>query len=474
MKANCKAVVPLTHGGRSAFAAAVLLLAAMLLPAQSHAVPAFNRQTGQNCVACHAGGQFPELTPYGRLFKLTGYTIGERTLPFAVMAVVSDSRVANTSKSDDPAADFQKNNSLIFATASVFAAGKITDNIGAFVQVTYDNYAARSDDGKWHGHTSADNMDFRYADRSIDAEHDVIWGVSANNNPSVSDPWNTAAAWMQYVPVPSPTSSSFVDGNAPYPGFASDGNIAGLSAYLFWNQLIYLEVGGYRSATGLASFMSAGVAKDEKTKLQGTNPYWRLALSKDWGPHSIMVGTSGMRARIYDDPLDTSDPATVHRFRDIGVDSQYQYLLDPHSVTVQATYTRDRHRYPGFLAGQPVVDVNGDPLPDTNSRDKTNVFRAKGSYIYGAKYGASLAYFNLSGTTNSALYDPTRVYGNLSGNPAIRGFTSEIFWTPVQYLRVGLQYTVYDKFNGASHNYDGAGRNASDNNTLFLYLWGAY
>jgi hypothetical protein len=74
--------------------------------------------------------------------SLTGYTIGERqALPIAAMAVASDSHVSNTSRSDDPGADFQKNNSLIFATASMFAAGKITDNLGAFVQVTYDNYA---------------------------------------------------------------------------------------------------------------------------------------------------------------------------------------------------------------------------------------------------------------------------------------------------------------------------------------------
>ena len=465
---------PLSRWTVPAFAAIAMLLVVALMPTPASALPAFNRQTGQNCVACHAGGQFPELTPYGRLFKLTGYTIGERTLPFAAMAVASDSRVANTSKSDDPGADFQKNNSLIFATASVFAAGKITDNLGAFLQVTYDNYASQSDDGHWHGHTSADNMDIRYADRSIDAGHDVIWGVTANNNPSVSDPWNTAAAWMQYVPVPSPTSSSFVDGNAPYPGLAAGGNIAGLAAYLYWNQLIYAEFGGYRTANGIAAFMSAGVPRDEKTKLQGTNPYWRVALNKEWGAHSIMIGTSGMIADVYDDPLDTSDPGSVHHFRDIGVDSQYQYLLDPHAVTVQVAYTRETHRYPYFLADQPVSDVNGEPLPNTNTRDKTNVFRAKGSYIYDAKYGGSLAYFNLSGTTNSALYDPTRVYGNVSGNPAIRGFTSEVFWTPVQYLRIGLQYTAYGKFNGATHNYDGAGRNASDNNTLFLYLWGAY
>ena len=189
-----------------------------IAPSLCRALPAFNRQTGQNCVACHAGGQFPELTPYGRLFKLTGYTIGQRnTIPLAVMALVSDSKVSNTSKSDDPGADFQKNGSLIFATASAFAAGKITDNIGAFLQVTYDNYASQSANGDFHGHTSADNMDIRYADRFVDETHDWIFGVSANNNPSVSDPWNSAAAWMQYVPVPSPTSSAFIDGSAPYP-----------------------------------------------------------------------------------------------------------------------------------------------------------------------------------------------------------------------------------------------------------------
>ena len=60
-----------------------------LLPGPARAIPAVNRQTGQNCVACHAGGQFPELTPYGRLFKLTGYTIGQRAVPISAMAVLS-------------------------------------------------------------------------------------------------------------------------------------------------------------------------------------------------------------------------------------------------------------------------------------------------------------------------------------------------------------------------------------------------
>ena len=36
-------------------------------------IPAFSRQTGLACSSCHY--QFPQLTPFGRLFKLNGYTL---------------------------------------------------------------------------------------------------------------------------------------------------------------------------------------------------------------------------------------------------------------------------------------------------------------------------------------------------------------------------------------------------------------
>ena len=488
------ALQALRHRLRAALAAALLIVAA--LPNAALAIPAFNRQTGQNCVACHAGGQFPELTPYGRLFKLTGYTLGERAIPISAMAVASVSKVANTSKSADPGADFQKDGSLIFATASLLLGGKATDNIGAFAQVTYDPYATQSADGTFHGHSNADNIDIRFADRFIGPKHDLIIGVSANNNPSVSDPWNTAAAWIQYVPVPSPTSSRFIDGNTPYPGYGAGGNIAGLSAYGFWNQTIYVEVGGYRTAKGLFSFMSAGLADADTTKLRGINPYWRLAYNHEWGAHNLMVGTSGMLARVYDDPLDTSDPANTHRFKDFSIDAQYQYLLDPHAVTAQFVYTSNKHRYPASLANLPVayVDAAGNALPNTNASDTNHLMRARLSYVYQAKYGGSVGVFNLTGSTNTANLtaglDPatltintdaeaaapsTRaVDGNRTGSPATRGITLEAFWTPIQYVRFGAQYTAYSRFNGASKNYDGFGRNASDNNSLFLYTWLAY
>ena len=134
------------------------------------------------------------------------------------------------------------------------------------------------------------------------------------------------------------------------------------------------------------------------------------------------------------------------------------------------------------------------PVAAPNPSDTTNIFRAKLSYIYQARYGGSVAFFNKTGTTNSlnqtAGYDSfqqitsddpngtgitsTRVNGNLSGNPGTRGLTYELFWMPLQNVRIGAQYTAYSRFNGASINYDGFGRDAKDNNTLFAYIWFAY
>ena len=498
------------------FASGLMTVFIILMPQNAQALPAFARQTGQNCVSCHAGGQFPELTPYGRMFKLTGYTIGTRGIPLSVMGVVNSAKVSDTSKSDNPTGpggDFQKNSRILPSGASLFIAGKVTDNIGLFSQITYDNYAVEGTDsdgnlnGKFKGHSGADNIDLRYADHFVDANRDLIVGLSLNNNPSVTDPWNTAAAWMQYVPAASVSSHQFSDANTPFPSNTTGGNVAGLNAYAYWNRLLYGELGFYRTANQMFSIMSAGTAKAETTKLKGlNNPYWRLALTHEWGPHNIMVGATGGMAHIYDDPADTSDPNSVHRVTNLGVDAQYQYLLDPHTITAQVAFMRQKTNLSATAiaairdgsSASPFVAADGTtPLAPFNESNTTNVFRTKLTYVYQAKYGGSLAFFNQTGTTDTAnqssgfesgvgcVTDPgicsgvsggqsTRVTGNLSGNPGTRGFTYEVFWTPIQYARVGLQYTAYSRFNGASNNYDGFGRNAKDNNTLFGYVWFAF
>src|ERR1700684_3491063 len=75
---NCRL---LAAGALFAFAIGFLTIG-FALPAQ--ALPSFARQTGQPCGTCHT--DFPALTPYGRRFKLLGYTAGGgefRTTPFS-------------------------------------------------------------------------------------------------------------------------------------------------------------------------------------------------------------------------------------------------------------------------------------------------------------------------------------------------------------------------------------------------------
>ncbi len=427
---------------------ALALLARCLFAAPSaQALPAFARQTGLDCVACHAGGQFPELNSFGRMFKLTGYTLGTRGIPLAAMGV------ASFSKSSRPDGDdaFAKDAAALFQTGSIFLAGKVRDKVGLFAQATYDNYAERdAASGRWRGKWATDNVDLRYADRVVDAGRELVFGLSLNNNPSLADPWNTAPAWMQYVPT-----RFGVTGPDAAPLVADlGGQTAGLGAYAWWNQTVYAELAAYRSANGVWSLLSQGPDNADQVKLKGANPYARLALSHDWGPHSAMLGLLAMNAATYPDNLAPSGPTV--RYRDRGVDAQYQYLLAPHTATVQLSYIReaiDSGEVAGFAA---------------NARNRLRQLRLKGSYIYKASYGASLGYFSTTGSADATLYP------DAAGSPNTRGWVPELFWRPVRYLRLGAQYYRFKRFHGAAGNYDGAGRNAADNNTLFIYLWGAY
>jgi hypothetical protein len=71
--------------------------------------------------------------------------------------------------------------------------------------------------------------------------------------------------------------------------------------------------------------------------------------------------------------------------------------------------------------------------------------------------------------------------GTANGSPDTSGWRAELAYLPFMHggpdfwawlnARIGLQYTFYDKFNGAAANFDGMGRNARDNNTVFAYAW---
>lgn len=433
----------------------------LVWPIEAKAVPSFARQTGQSCVACHAGGQFPELTPYGRLFKLTGYTMGERADPLAVMAVASLTKT-RTNTDASGATITPKDGKAIFEFASVFLAGKLTDNIGAFAQYTFVLHDHQNDQGQFVGHSGSDNTDVRLADHWVGIDRDWIYGLSLNNNPAVQDPWNSSPAWS----YPYVASSISPVAHLPYQTLLEGGlaqQVAGLGAYAYWNRMLYAELTEYRSASGVLSFLRqgnySGNPDHPRTFVRGFNPYWRLAYTGEAGSHNWMLGALGLNAGLY--PNDnTNQPVFgtgTTTYRDIGLDGQYQYILDPHAISAQVRFLKERISDPANLT-----------LADSNAATLKSL-RAKISYAYASKYGISLSVFDVSGSTDSAAFA-----GGATNSPATRGWTPELFWAPMQNLRIGLQYTAFTRYLGGRANYDGAGRSASDNNTAYLYAWIAY
>ena len=72
--------------------AVIAALTVLTAPRSALALPSFAEQTGQPCAACHVGAFGPQLKPYGREFKLYGYTATDgktHGLPIAATAQAS-------------------------------------------------------------------------------------------------------------------------------------------------------------------------------------------------------------------------------------------------------------------------------------------------------------------------------------------------------------------------------------------------
>jgi hypothetical protein len=434
-------------------AVTALLLAALLAAVPAQAVPLYARQTGQQCAACHNG--FPELTPYGRLFKLNGYTFGggqSNLPPLSAMGVVSFTHT-NAGQPGGAAPHYAANDNPNFDFASVFYGGRIAPNIGAFGQITYDNTDR---------HFTWDNTDFRFAKATEALGAETIFGVTVNNNPTVTDVWNSTPAWG--YPFLLSALAPFPSGTLIESGLAQQ--VIGVTAYTFWNRLVYAEIGGYRTLSPKTDIALG--ADPTVSSIKNLAPYWRFAVEPRWGRSTLEVGTFGIATTL--NPGRVTGFGTDHT-TDIGFDAQYQFLADRHSVSLQASWITENDN---FSASQ----VLGN---SSNGHDHLRSLHLKTSYYYDQTYGGTLSFFRIAGTSDANLFSGLP---SANDSPDTTGFIAELDYFPFNHggpsfwpwlnMKLGLQYVYFTKFNGAASNYDGAGRSASDNNTLYLFAWLAF
>jgi hypothetical protein len=418
----------------------------LLFSGVAEALPSFSRQTGEACTECHTQAFGPNLTPYGRDFKLQGYTRGggDDSL-LSRLGGMAQGSVTNLKK-DDPTIG---NNNLVLDQASVFYGGKVYGQMGAFIQTTYDGVANQF---------FIDNTDIRLSDDTDLFDQDIIYGVSFNNNPTAQDLWNTTPAWgFPYIG----SHESNTPAAGPLIGNVG-GQVGGASLYTMIDGLVYLEAGAYSS---FAKYAQKGMGEWDNgaIKIDGGAPYWRFALQQEWQGHYLSIGQFGFKANVQPNVL---IPGT-DRYTDLGADFNYQYLANVlHIYEFKASYIREQQQ---LLA---TYNQGGAMQPN----QQQGFLGLNASYTYSQTYTFATGFNHIYGGSDALLYaSPTN-------RPNSEYFTFELDYVPFgktvptglnSYLnlRFAAQYVAYTLFDGAVKNYDGTGRSASDNNTLYFNSW---
>jgi len=415
----------------------MLLLApfAALTADPALAVPSFAIQTGQPCATCHVGAFGPQLKPYGRDFKLRGYVASDgkdHGVPLAITALTSFTHT-RAPQPGGAAPGFKPNDNFAVDELALYYGGRITPQVGAFIEVVYDGVTKQAQIG---------NVDIRHARERELFGKDVLWGLTVNNSPTVQDPWNSTPAWAfpnsTSALAPKPLAATLIDG-------ALGQRVAGASAYMRWNDLLYLEAGAYQglradvlTATGIVP-----VAGADRTR--GLSPYWRLSLMQDWEQHHVQVGAYGLSANII--PGGNQIFGLVDRLTDVALDANYQFIVVPNKVTsdmlsVHATYVWQTGRMDASQV------LNGAQLHQSLETMRFDI-----SYSFAATVTATLQYFRITGTPD------VNYWGTSNGSPNSDGVIFEVAYVPwgkpdSPYpglnAKLAVQYVDYFSFEGMS------------------------
>ncbi len=298
-------------------------------------------------------------------------------------------------------------------------------------------------------HFSMDNTDIRYANKRQLAGKELVYGLTLNNNPTVEDPWNTTPAWgFPFIAsdvAPTPTAAPIIQG-----GLAED--VAGLGAYAMWDQHLYLAGSIYRS--GHIGTPQPSTGQDFSFNIRGIAPYWRAAWQENGVKNSFEIGAYGIHVK--------STPGAItgleDSYTDTAADFQFDRTLGKDVFSLRGTYVRENSALSASLVAGAADRI----------RHHLDAFNANAEYHFGNRYSTAFGWFTTSGTSDPVLYAQAVVSGSANGSPRSSGYILNFSVWPIQNLDLAVQYTGYTRFNGAGTNYDAAGRNANDNNTVYL------
>ena len=429
----------------------LLLIMLWVVSPGAKALPSYARQTGLACNGCHYTP--PELNPAGRAFKLLAYI--DRTKNSNIEASEPDKRrpglemlqtlplsawfETSFTSTKSTQSGTQNGNFEFPQDISLFLAGGWAEHVGSFLQITYDPQG---------DHFSMDNTDIRYA-RSIKlGQKDFVYGVTLNNNPTVEDLWNSTPAWgypfIAPDSAPTPTAATVITSLGQ--------DVAGIGAYTMYDNHFYVAGTLYR--TNHIGSPQPTDGSGASYNIRGLAPYWRVAWQNVGRLNMFEIGGYGMHVN--------STPGAVSgakdTYSDYGPDIQYDRVFHRDVLSFRGSYLRENSTLNATLAA-------GGATQAAHHLDTGN---ANVEYHFGTRMAAQFGGFWIGGNPDVLLFAPAALSGSASGSPKSSGYISSISWWPKQNIDLAVQYTAYSHFNGGTTNYDGSGRNASDNNTLYV------
>jgi hypothetical protein len=214
------------------------------------------------------------------------------------------------------------------------------------------------------------------------------------------------------------------------------------------NNAVYLELTGYRTAQ-----LGGAMPPDNTVNgaLKGIAPYWRAAFEHQWSKSYFEAGTYGMAVQLYPSGIS----GNTDKYTDIGIDLQFRYQFTNSQFTLHSSFINEKQN----------LNATYSDGGSENKTNNLNKFSFDASIFLRQRINFTLGYIDYSGSSDILLY------GYRLPSPNSNGLLAELDYLPWENTKISLQYTAYGKFNGSSANYDGSGRNASYNNTLYLQFW---
>jgi len=350
---------------------AVTVLVMGLTATQSWAVPSFARQFGKPCSACHT--MWPRLNNTGREFKLTAYTDVAQDYPrlegdnldllrysplsLSVISFPYTKSSGNTASTDIP------------AEVALFYAGRITPNVGAFVEPVL-----------------APDFNFEFAKVAAYRRlgSNTVGLAAGKMDTGGVDPYNTIRfTAYQTINLPSALDEEHVRGGDPdNPGdffeFGATDNTGIIANGKFLNNHLYLAAGGFRGHSSVDPWDFYGRAAWEQPLIIKSNVSFLTVGGVVYdGTERYADPTSAVPDATYD--------SDVSRF---GADFDFQMEAGPHIIEAFGLYMQGKDKDLDATAGNDV---------------KFKSYYGAASYIYDRMYTVTVAYDHMKSDEDPSL-----------------------------------------------------------------------